>query len=159
MTAVLIVAGLIAAVLAVAGSVIPVIPGPSLSFAALLLLSFARNWEPFSTEFLIAAGVLALLIIVMDYILPIEGARRYGASKFGVAGALVGIVAGFLIMPPVGIFIGALLGAVTGELVTKKSGHEALRAGLGVFIGFMVGTVIRVAFTLAVLFFYIAALF
>lgn len=147
------------ALLAVAGSIVPVIPGPPLSFAALLLLSYAKNWEPFSTEFLFISGALALLISILDYVLPAEGARRYGASKFGIAGALLGIVAGFLIMPPVGIFIGALLGAVAGELATKKSGHEALRAGWGVFMGFMVGTGIRVAFTLAMLFLYVAALF
>lgn len=159
MTVFLIVTGLIVAVMAVVGSIVPVIPGPPLSFAALLLLSYAMNWEPFSTEFLIVTGALALLIVVLDYVLPAEGARRYGASKFGVAGALVGIVAGFLIMPPLGIFIGALLGAVAGELATKKSGHEALRAGWGVFMGFIVGTGIRLAFTLAMLFFYVAALF
>lgn len=158
MTLFLIITGFLLALLAVLGSIFPLIPGPPLSVAALLILSYAKNWEPFSTEFLIITGSMALIIIVMDYVLPLEGARRYGASRYGVAGALLGIVAGFLLMPPVGIFIGALLGAVAGELATKKSGHEALRAGWGVFVGFMVGTGIRLAFTLAILFFYVTAL-
>ncbi|OPL14932.1 MAG: hypothetical protein AVO39_08465 [delta proteobacterium MLS_D] len=159
MTVVLVVIGLIMAVLAVAGSLLPIIPGPPLGFAALLVLSFAKDWEPFSAEFLIIAGATALLIEVLDNVLPAEGARRYGASKFGIIGAVVGIVAGFLIMPPLGIIIGALLGAVAGELAANKSGHDALRAGWGVFMGFMVGTLIRVAYTLGILFFYIKELF
>ncbi len=158
-TVVLIVTGLIMVLLAVVGSVVPVIPGPPLAFASLLVLSYAKGWEPFSSEFLIIAGALALLISVLDYILPAEGARRYGASKYGVIGAVVGIIGGFLIMPPLGIVIGALLGAVLGELAANKSGHDALRAGWGVFLGFMVGTGIRLAFSLAMLFFYVKALF
>ena len=144
---------------AVVGSVVPVIPGPPLAFASLLVLSYAKGWGLFSSEFLIIAGALSLLISVLDYILPAEGARRYGASKFGVIGAIVGIIGGFLIMPPLGIVIGALLGAVAGELAANKSGHDALRAGWGVFLGFMVGTGIRLAFSLAMLFFYVKALF
>lgn len=159
MTTLLIIVGLAMMVLAVVGSIVPVIPGPPLAFASLLVLSFAKGWEPFSLEFLIITGALAALISVMDYLLPAEGARRYGASKFGVAGAVVGIIGGFLVMPPLGIVIGALLGAVAGELAADKSGHEALRAGWGVFMGFMVGAGIRLAFCLAMLFFYVIALF
>ncbi len=159
MTLFLIITGLIIAIVAVVGSLLPVIPGPPLGFAALLILSFAKNWEPFSTEFLIIAGAIALLTAILDNVLPAEGARRYGASKFGIVGAVLGIVAGFLVLPPLGIVIGALVGAVAGELAANKSGHDALRAGWGVFIGFMVGTAIRVAYTLGVLFFYIKALF
>jgi hypothetical protein len=155
----LIITGLIIAIVAVVGSLLPVIPGPPLGFAALLILSFAKDWEPFSTEFLIIAGATALVLAVLDNVLPAEGARRYGASKSGIIGSIVGVFAGFMIMPPLGIVVGALVGAVAGELAANKSGHDALRAGWGVFIGFMVGTAIRVAYTLGVLFFYIKALF
>jgi uncharacterized protein len=159
LTTVLITIGLITALLAVAGSIVPVIPGPPLGFAALLLVSFAKNWEPFGTGFLITTGVLAVLIEVLDYVLPAEGARRYGASKFGVVGAILGMAAGFITMPPLGIVLGALAGAVAGELAASKGGREALRAGWGVFLGFVVVTVIRLAFTLAMLFFCVKALF
>lgn len=159
MTVLLIVIGLMLALLAVVGSVIPVIPGPPLSVAALMLLSFTKNWEPFSPTFLIVSGVAALIVVVLDYVLPVEGARRYGASKFGVIGSILGTVAGFLVMPPLGIVAGALLGAVAGELVAHKTGPQAVRAGWGVFLGFVVGTGIRVGFTLVMLFFYVKALF
>lgn len=159
MTTVLIAIGLIMVLLAVLGSVLPIIPGPPLGFAALLVLSFAKDWEPFSHTFLIVCGVLALLIVLLDYVLPAEGARRYGASKFGVIGSILGVMVGLFFMPPLGIIAGALLGAVAGELLANKSGREALRAGWGVFLGFMVGTAIRFAFSVVMLFFYIKALF
>jgi len=140
-TAVLVTIGLMMALLAVVGSVLPVIPGPPLGFAALLVLSFAKDWKPFSPEFLIITGLLAMLVAVLDYVLPAEGARRYWASRFGVIGAILGMLAGFLVMPPLGTVAGALAGAVAGELAIGKGGREALRAGWGVFPGFIVGTV------------------
>ena len=158
-TGTLIVIGLLMAVLAVVGSVLPVIPGPPLGFAALLVVSFAKGWEPFSPWFLIATGGLALVVSILDYLLPAEGARRYGASRFGVIGAILGAVTGFLVMPLPGIVIGALLGAVAGELLASKGGREALRAGWGVFLGFIAGAVIRLSFSLAMLFFCLKALF
>lgn len=151
--------GLLMAVLAVVGSVIPVIPGPPLGFAALLVISFAKSWEPFSSWFLIATGGLTLLVSILDYLLPAEGARRYGASRFGVIGAILGMAVGFLVMPPLGIVLGALLGAVAGELLANKGGREAMRAGWGVFLGFVVSAAIRLSFSLAMLFFCVKALF
>ncbi len=159
MTALLIVIGLMMALVAVVGSVIPVIPGPPLGVAALLVLSFAKNWEPFSLEFLIIAALLALLVVVLDYVLPAEGARRYGASRLGVIGSILGCVVGFFFIPPLGVFVGALMGAVAGELLANKSGHDAMRAGWGVFLGFILGTAIRLAFALVMLFFYVKEMF
>ena len=159
LTILLIVLGLLIALLGIVGCLLPVIPGPPLSFVALLILSLAKDWEPFSGQFLIITGILAVVVSLVDYVLPAEGARKYGASKLGVTGSAIGMVIGFFFFPPVGIFVGAFLGAVVGELTASKGGKDALRAGWGVFVGIMVGTGIKLAFTGAMLFFYIKALF
>jgi uncharacterized protein YqgC (DUF456 family) len=158
-TITLLILGLLLAFVGLVGCILPVIPGPPISFLSLIVLSYARHWEPFSTTFLVVMGVIASIVVLLDYIIPAGGARRYGASKAGVAGSMIGMFVGFFFVPPFGIFIGAFLGAIIGELVIRKGGKEALRAGWGVFVGFVVSTGIKMAFACVVLFFYITELF
>jgi hypothetical protein len=68
------------------------------------------------------------------------------------------MLAGVFFFPPWGLFIGAFAGALVGELIARKEGREALRAGWGVFVGIMVGTGLKLAFTGVILFFYIKEL-
>ena len=151
--------GLIVALVGIVGCLIPAVPGPLIGFVSLLVISFAKDWAPFSEQFLIIMGVLTLLVSFADNVLPVGGARKYGASKLGVLGAALGMVAGIFFVPPFGVFIGAFFGAVLGELLSHKEGKEAFRAGWGVFVGIMVATGMKVAFTCAILVFYISAMF
>ncbi|MBN2516911.1 MAG: DUF456 domain-containing protein [Deltaproteobacteria bacterium] len=158
LTVALIILGLFLALLGIIGCLFPVIPGPPISFVALLVLSYAKNWEAFSVTFLIVMGVLTVVVVVLDYVVPAGGAKKYGASKTGVAGSLIGMLAGVFFFPPWGLFVGAFVGASVGELIARKGGKEALRAGWGVFVGIMVGTGLKLAFTGVILFFYIKEL-
>lgn len=159
MTITLMILGLVLAVIGLVGCLLPVIPGPPLSFLALIILSYAKNWEAFSGTFLVVMGVLTIIVVALDYVVPAGGAKKYGASKTGVAGAMIGMFVGLFFLPPFGLFIGAFLGALVGELIARKGGKEALRAGWGVFVGIMVGVGIKLAFTGVVLFVYIRELF
>ena len=98
------------------------------------------------------------MVTVFDYIIPIAGAKKYGASKIGIWGSIIGLLIGFILFPPFGIFIGAFLGAVGGELITGKKSPEALKAGWGVFMGTMVGVGLKLAASIAMTFYYIKAL-
>jgi len=152
---VLIILGLLFALIGLIGCILPVIPGPPLSFFALIILSYAKNWEPFSTTFLIIMAGLAILATFLDYVVPAIGAKRYGASKLGVWGSIIGMLIGLFIFPPWGMLIGAIIGALAGELAGGKKGKKALRAGWGVFVGNIMGIGIKLAFSGAILFFYI----
>lgn len=156
---VLIILGLLLALVSLAGCILPVIPGPTLSFLALIILSYAKDWEPFSSTFLIIAAGLAILVTILDYVVPVGGAKRYGASKIGVAGSIIGMLIGVFLFPPWGLFIGAFVGALAGELVAGKEGKKALRAGWGVFVGIMVGIGLKLAFSGVMLFFYVKEMF
>ena len=120
------------------GSILPVIPGPPLSYAALWLLQ-ATRFAGFSVKFLIITGIITLVITLLDYLLPVWGAKKWGGSRAGAVGALVGLLAG-LFFPPVGIVAGPFLGAVAGELIVGRKSDVALRSGFGSFIGFLLGT-------------------
>ena len=158
MTILLIILGLLLVFIALVGCIVPVIPGPPLSFLALILLSYAKNWEPFSTKFLIIMAVLMIVVTVLDYVIPAGGAKKYGASKSGIWGSIIGMLAGFFFFPPWGILIGGIIGAFSGELLAGQEGRQALRASWGIFVGYMVSTGLKLVFSGTVLFFYIKEL-
>lgn len=155
---VLVVLGLILALSGLIACIVPIIPGPPLAYGSLLVLSVAKDWEPFSTTFLLVMGALTLLVLILDYIVPAAGAKKYGATKFGVWGSLLGMILGLFVFPPFGLFIGGFVGAMAGELYAGKGGDEAFRAGLGVFVGNLVGIGIKMGLCGVILFFYIKAL-
>ena len=159
MTIALVILGLLIALIGLLGCILPVIPGPPLSYAALIIFSLAKHWEPFSIAFLIIMGILMLAVSLVDYVFPAIGAKRYGASKAGVWFSIIGMVVGIFFIPPWGIFIGAFVGAIIGELLVGKGGKKALKAGWGVFVGNMVSTGFKLAYSGVVIFFYVKALF
>jgi len=159
LTLTLIVIGLFLALLGLVGCILPVVPGPPISYAALLLLSIAKGWEPFSPLFLTVMGGLTALVTLLDYVLPTMGARQAGASRFGTWGAVIGTVLGIFVFPPWGIFLGAFAGALAGEMLNGQNRRNALRSAWGVFWGTMVGIGFKVALCGLMLFFYIKELF
>ena len=86
------------------GCVLPALPGPTLSYLGLVVLSFSDR-VTFSTKFFIIWGIVALIVTILDYIIPIWGTKRFGGSKYGVWGSIVGLLVG-LFFPPVGFIIG-----------------------------------------------------
>ncbi|MDY6971908.1 MAG: DUF456 domain-containing protein [Thermodesulfobacteriota bacterium] len=156
---ILVILGFLVALAGLVGCVLPVIPGPSIGFLALIILSWAKDWDAFSWIFLAVMGGLTILVTILDYVVPALGARKYGASKLGVWGSVVGMLTGLLFFPPWGMFVGAFVGALAGELVTGREGSRALRIGWGVFVGNMAGTGIKLALCVVMLFFYIKEMF
>lgn len=131
------------------GSFIPVIPGPPLSWLGLLLL-YNTEEVPFDPWFIVVTGAIALLATLLDYYLPVVGTKKYGGSKRGVWGAIIGLFVAvfFPILGPFGILIWPFLGAFLGELSQQKSQKNALRAAWGSFLGFLAGTLIKFGISL-----------
>lgn len=143
MTLFLIILGCICILIGLVGCIIPGIAGPPFSFLALILLSVAKRWEPFRPEFLLAMAGLTVVVSVLDYAMPAAGAKKYGASKAGFWGAVIGMLLGLLYAPPLGLVLGAFLGAIIGEMLSGKAGRDAMKAGWGVFVGVMVGMIFK----------------
>jgi len=154
---VLMIVGFLVAIFGIVGCILPAIPGPLVSYLSLIIISFVMDWDVFSISFLIVMAALAALVMFLDYILPAGGARRYGASRWGVTGSVVGMVIGFFFFPPFGVFAGAFIGAIIGEILARKRGKDAVRAGWGVFMGVMLGLGVKLAYSATCLFFYIKA--
>ncbi len=131
----------------IVGCILPVIPGPPFAYAAIILSYFLSRPRPYSLTFIILMGVVTVVVTLLDYIVPSVVSRKYGASKYGSWGALIGMIAGMVLFPPFGIFIGALLGAVLFELIFRPDIKRSLKAGLGVLVGIVLGIFIKLTAT------------
>ncbi|MBL7473875.1 DUF456 domain-containing protein [Robertkochia sediminum] len=126
------------------GSFLPALPGPPLSWVGLLLLYLTKS-VPMNWTLLGVTLFIALLVVVLDYIIPAAGTKRFGGSKAGVWGTTVGLLVA-LVFPIFGIFgiiIWPFLGALAGELINKAEHKQALKAAFGSFLGFLTGTFLK----------------
>ena len=144
-------------ILGIIGCLLPVLPGPPLSYAGLILLHLSR-FASFSNEKLIILAVIAVVVTVLDYIVPIWGTRKFGGSKYGMRGATVGLIIG-LFLGPAGIIAGPFIGAFVGELIYKDDTKYALKAGFGSLLGFLTGVGLKLAASFIIIFYFIKGIF
>lgn len=143
--------------LAMVGSVVPALPGVPLAYLSLWLGRWS-SYAPFDNTFMwIMAGV-TIAVFLADYLLPPLIVKKTGGSKAATWGSVIGMVLG-MIFTPIGMLLGMLLGAFIGEIVyAKKSGGDALKAAMGTFIGFLLGTGLKLLLCFYILYRLIAAL-
>ena len=144
--------------LGLAGSVLPILPGPPLSFIGLFLLALLKHFSPpLTPTFVIILAIVTVLVVVMDYVIPLLGAKRYGASKWGVWGSVLGMAIG-IFWSPFAMLLGAFLGAVVVEWLVGRKKGEALRAGWGVVMGTLFATILRLGVSGVMIYYFILAL-
>jgi len=143
MDLILVIGGFLLCLLGIVGSVLPVLPGPPISWLGLLLLHLT-NGVPLSYWFLGITLVIALTIFILDYFIPAIGTKRFGGSSAGAIGTIIGLIIGLFSPIPFGILIGAFLGALIGEMVFNKTERKkALKAAFGAFLGFLTSTFMK----------------
>jgi uncharacterized protein YqgC (DUF456 family) len=150
---ILLILGILLMILGIIGCLVPVLPGPPFSYLGIILLHLSRFGQ-FSNTVLITLGTIAVVITVLDYILPVWNTRKFGGSKYGMRGATVGLVIG-LFLGPLGIVIGPLFGAFVGEMIFKDDINYALKAGIGSLLGFLTGIGLKLAASLIMTFYFV----
>lgn len=138
------------------GCLVPVLPGPPLSYLGLILLHVSR-FAQFSKSILIALAIVTVVVTIVDYVVPIWGTKKFGGSKYGTRGATVGLIIG-LFLGPAGIIIGPFLGAIVGELIFKDDMKYAVKAGFGSLLGFLTGIGLKLAASLVMTFYFVKEL-
>lgn len=147
MEVLLITAGLIVLVVGLAGAILPVIPGPPLSFAGILLLHLSTRVQ-YSVYLLVITGIVAVLITVLDYVIPAYFTKKMKASDASTKGTILGTIIGLFIVPPLGILIFPILGAFVGELIISGSIDKAFKSAFAGFLGLISGMLLKMAFGL-----------
>jgi hypothetical protein len=141
-----------------AGIMLPAIPGPPLFFAGFLLIAWAEGFAYLGVYTLALLALLALLTYGVDLWATMFGARRFGASKRAVIGALVGVGVGLFLGFP-GVILGPFIGAVIGELLAQRSLGQAARAGFGATVGLVLGAALKLALAFAMIGIFVVARF
>lgn len=145
-------------VVGIMGCILPVLPGPPVSYAGLILLQLTSR-HPFTTIFLIMFATLTILVTILDYVIPVYGTKKLQGSKYGIWGSALGLFIGLIFFPLPGIIIGPLLGAFLGELISGKKPDKALRSSLGSFLGFLAGAAIKLILSLVMAYYFIVNVF
>ena len=126
------------------GLIVPVIPGPILLLAGLILAAWAEHFVFIGPTIITILTLLAILAHTLDFIAGAMGVNRFGASRkaaFGAAiGAVFGIFFGFI-----GMLLGPFIGALIGELTVSKNIQTAGLAGIGAWLGMIVGAAVKMA--------------
>lgn len=139
--AILIILGVICLITGMLGCILPMLPGPPLAYAGLLLLHFTDKVQ-YTTAQLLVWLLIVVVVQILDYLTPLLGSKYSGGSKWGNWGCVIGTVIG-LFFTPWGLIVGPFLGAVIGELLGDKELSQALKSGFGSLVGFLLGTVLK----------------
>jgi len=128
----------------IAGTVLPGLPGALLVGGGLVLAAWVDGFAR------VGAGTVAVLVALtgvahaIDFLATAMGAQRFGASRRAVLGATLGAIAG-LFFGVVGVVFGPFIGAVVGELSVEGNVTRAGHAGVGAWLGLVLGTAAKIA--------------
>jgi uncharacterized protein len=150
MTILAVVIFIVTFLVALAGIILPVLPGVPIVAAGTLVAAWLVGFQEFGITPLVIVGVLTALSIALDYIAGAVGAQKYGASRSGIWGSIIGSLVGLFFFPPFGFLIGALAGAVVAEMLIGRKLEEAVRSGFGVLVGTFGGIVAKIFIIIAI---------
>ena len=144
MDIVLLIIGFFCCVIGIFGSFLPVLPGPPVSWLGLLLLVLTSA-VPNDWWLVVITGIVALVVVALDYWIPATVTRTFGGSRAGMIGTTLGLLVAiiFRVLGIAGIVIWPFIGAIIGELINKTGHKQALRAAFGSFVGFLTGTFLK----------------
>ena len=141
--------GALFAFIGLAGAIVPALPGPPLSYVTLWMM-WLYNREEVSLQVLIVAGVIMVIITVLDYVAPIWLTKKGQGTQAGIRGATVGLIVG-IFFGPLGLIFGPFIGALVGELIVKTPFSTALKVAFMSFVGFLLTTALKVIYCVAVI--------
>jgi len=116
----------------------------------MILAAWAGGFEQIGWVTLVVLGVLTALSMAVDVFATLIGAKRVGASRKALAGAVAGTLVG-MFFGPIGLLAGPFVGALLGELWHGRALGQATRVGLGTWLGIVFGVVLKLGLAFAML--------
>jgi len=135
-------------ILGMVGSVLPIVPGPPLSFFGLLLLHYFTSFN-LEGDYLFYFGAFAVIITLLDYWLQIYSVKYFGGGRFSTFGVVLGILSGIFIFPPFGVIVGPFFGAYLGALIESDYDFfKSFKIAIGSLFGFLGGTILKFVYSI-----------
>lgn len=125
------------------GIVLPIIPSTPLIWLGVFIYAVCDGFKSIGWSLLLIFGLLTILSVVLDYFGGVIGAKKYGATKWGLIGSVIGGIAGFFMGGIIGLIFGPFFGAVLLELVFDKDFTKAFKSGVGTLVGFLGGAIAK----------------
>jgi len=124
----------------VMGNVIPGIPGTPLILAGAVghQLYFAGQGGV-GWGWVAVLAAFGLLALGLDYLATLIGAKKLGATWKGMVGAVLGVIVGVFVFPPIGLVVGPFVGAMGFEWAFGREARESAKAGIGAVLGLALG--------------------
>jgi hypothetical protein len=138
-------------IVGIIGAVVPALPGSSLILVAIIAWGFVLGSFAAIKTPLIVTVIVLILSLGVDFLAGYIGAKQAGASNWGQIGAIVGFIVGFVGLLPtlpfggplLGMLLGPLLGAIIGEYLYRRDLGIAVKAGIGIVVGTLIGNLIQ----------------
>lgn len=131
------------------GSFFPIFPSTWLILGAALLHGLLTGFAEASLGLWVVLGLLGVAALLLDNVAAMVGAARFGASRWGIWGAVIGSLLGLVVLPPIGLLVLPLVGALVGELLAGRTLAPALRATWGTLLGMLGGVFVRLILHIA----------
>jgi uncharacterized protein YqgC (DUF456 family) len=144
-------------VVGVAGTFLPALPGTALVFAGLVLAAWADGFARVGWPTLVLLGLLTAVSYVVDFAAAGLGVRKFGASRRAAVGAVLGTLLGLPFGIP-GLIVGPFVGALLGEIWARHGLEGATKAGIGAWLGFLLGALVKLAIVFTMVGIFVAAL-
>jgi len=136
------------------GTVLPVLPGVPVIFLAALGYGIYNDFTDLPVVTIIIMFILMALTFAIDYLAGVVGAKRYGSSRWGVWGSIIGTLFGLFFLP-FGVILGPLFGALAGEIIAGKKPGEAFKIAWGTLVGMAGGAVLKIALGLVMMIYFL----
>jgi uncharacterized protein len=142
-----------------AGIIVPVIPSIPLIWLGSFIYAIFTNFEKITWVVLLIFALLTIFSIVLENIGNVYGAKKFGATKWGIIGSIIGTGVGFYTGGPIGLILGPVVGTIIFEFIGGKDYKGALKSGLGNFVGFLGGSILKFVVGLAMIIVFIWKIF
>ncbi|MCP5003478.1 MAG: DUF456 domain-containing protein [Planctomycetes bacterium] len=134
-----------------AGIVLPVIPSTPIIWFGVFVYAFFDGFSSITWMMLGVFAALTIFSLVLDYFGGIIGARKFGATRWGIIGSVIGGIVGLFVGGLVGLIFGPFFGAVLFEILFGKDFKSAFKSGVGTIVGFIGGAVAKLVISVVMI--------
>ncbi len=139
---ILFIAALLIMIIGLAGVILPVLPGIPLIFGATVLYAILTRFENIDIYLILVFSGLTIFGLIVDYLANYFSVKKMGGTGAGALGAVIGLMIGIFV-GLVWIIVLPFVFAVTFELIAGRETHQALKSGIGSFVGLLFGGLTR----------------